>query len=103
MSIDGPEDSCLQAGRNTFLVCTVTSHLTPMVKWVDPNNNEVLTTGTDVRTDDSVTVGNITRLVLNFKPLKTSHGGVYTCISTRFSSKRIIKHLKVRSKNLLDS
>ena len=100
MSVDGP-DSSLKAGSNASLVCTVTSGFTPSVKWVDPDNNQVLTTGTDVRTDDPVTVGNTTSLVLNFDLLRTSYGGNYTCISTlsepySFSSKRVTKYLQVK-------
>ena len=100
MSITGHPNPLL-AGGNYSLICVVTSDFAPTVQWLDPNTNEVITTtGTSVTTDNPVTNGNTTELVLNFDPIHTSHGGIYACISTvgeTGSYRRETRYIRVQS------
>ena len=89
------------AGGNYSLICTVFSDFPPTVQWLDAEGNEV-----DVFSD-SMTInqqfyGKTTILTLNFDPLKTSHSGLYSCVSniTQFVYKRNTTELVVDSKLL---
>ena len=81
VDITGPSNPLSAGGKHT-LTCTVTSDLSPTVKWLDPDNNEVDGSDVAVVMDDMVANGNTTTLLLHFDPLKTSHGGTYACVST---------------------
>ena len=102
--IDGPTNP-LPAGGSYSFTCTVTSDLPPTVKWLDPDDNSV-----DVGSDISVTMsqpvtdGNTTTVVLNFDPLKASHGASYSCVSTvsePSSFRRMRKHIEVQRKTFV--
>ena len=74
------------AGEMLTLTCrvTVVEGLTvqPDVEWADPGDGPV------IRDMNNVTVGSVMRSgsestrVLEFSPLRTSHGGQYTCRAT---------------------
>ena len=92
---------CPDAGSNFSVNCTVTSDFVPVIKWLYPNSNQVLTSRNDVWVEPPHTVGNTTTLELRFTPLKTAHGGEYVCVSTiskPLSYKRMTKDIKVKSK-----
>ena len=98
VSITGPPNP-LPCGGIYSLDCTVISDLTPTVQWLGLNNQMIATTGT-VRTDNPVTNGNTTHLILHFDPTYTSHGGTYACISTvseTGSFRRQTRHIQVQS------
>ncbi len=71
----------LLAGEKYSLTCTVTSDLPHSVKWLDPNLNEVDASNTSKATYQTVLDETTSTLILNFDPLKTSHGGNYSCLS----------------------
>ena len=54
------------------LICSVDVPGTPFIQWQYSN-------GSDVTTGDGITVS---EGVLTFNPLRTSHGGEYTCQET---------------------
>ena len=65
------------AGDNFTLTCTVTSDRPPSLSWT---GSGVGSKGVVVH---SQTVNGFTStLVIEFSPLRTSHGGVYTCLSS---------------------
>ena len=101
MSIDGPANP-LPAGGSYSVNCTAVSDLSTSIKWLDPSDKEVTPSGSDVWTDIPSTEGNETILVLHFDPIKTSHGGVYYCISTvnePLSYKRTTRSIIVQSES----
>lgn len=99
VEITGPANP-LSAGEKYSLTCTVTSDLPPSVKWLGPGNHAVDGSDVSVRMLEPVTQGNTTTLVLYFDPIKTSHGGTYTCtsISNLKLKKQSSTHVKVQSK-----
>ena len=103
--VEHPSSPLLASSKYT-LTCTVTSDFPPTVKWLDPENNEVN------GSDGYVTIGqptldeNCTTLVLSFDPVKISHGGVYSCISTikePYLQKKAMQRLTVQSKSNIGS
>ena len=60
------------AGQMYTLTCSVIVPGTPSIQWQYSN-------GSDVTTGDGITVS---AGVLTFNPLRTSHGGEYTCQAT---------------------
>ena len=100
VQVEGSSSPVL-AGSKYSMTCTVTFDLPPLVKWLDPLNNEV--NGSDVSmTTITIEEWNTTTVVLQFDPLKTSHGGVYTCvslISQPYLYKEVVKTLTVQSKS----
>ena len=81
MSITGPPNPLLASWKYS-MICIVVSDLTPTVQWLDPNDQVISTTGTSVKTDNPVTNGNTTIVMLHLDSIHTSHGGTYACIST---------------------
>ena len=65
----------LIVGGEYSLTCTVVSDFPPTVQWLHSNNNNVINRPPDRD-------GNVTILTLTIGRLKTSHGGVYSCLST---------------------
>ena len=101
MSITGSPNPLL-AGGEFSLNCIVVSDFMPTVQWLDPNNQVITTTGTSVRTDNPVTNGNTTYVVLHFDSIHTSHGGLYVCTSTvskTGSFKQETRDLQVQSES----
>ena len=99
VNIEGPANP-LPAGGTYSVNCTAISDLPTSVKWLDPNDKEVTLSGSDVWIDSPLTEDNETVLVMHFDPVKTSHGGVYTCISTvsqPLSYKRTTRNIIVQS------
>ena len=80
MTIASPSNPLPAGGKYSF-TCTVTSDFPPTIKWLDPDGNEVDGSDISITTNQPELDGNTTTLVLNFDPLKTSHGGIYTCAS----------------------
>ncbi len=76
---------------------------TPTIVWLGPGGSPV-SNGSDI-TVNMVTMGNETRLSLNFLPLNSTHGGEYSCnVSVNVPylnvklSKVVVKSLVVTSK-----
>ena len=71
----------VMAGDFLVLTCHVRSDDPSIVEWLDPN-------GVPVRNSDLIFVdgpfvdGNKTTLHMYFRPVHTSHAGVYTCRSS---------------------
>ena len=89
----------MPAGDKYTLTCNVTAEFAHSVKWLDSNNTEI---------DDPdiaiviVSDDNTTSLLLHFDPLKTSHAGTYTCVSSisePTSIKMATRNLLVQSKS----
>lgn len=51
------------------------------IRWVGPDGIAI-TSGGSLQLESSQVSGNVNYLTLQFSPLYTSHGGVYTCEST---------------------
>ena len=79
VSIDGTSNSS-SAGDKYTLICNVTAEFTHSVKWLDSTNNTV--NDPDITMVTVPNGVNTTSLLLHFDPLKTSHAGTYTCVST---------------------
>ena len=97
VSIDGAANP-LSAGDKYTLTCNVTAEFAHSVKWLDSNNTDV----NDDITMVTVSGGNTTSLLLHFDPIKTSHAGTYTCVSSisePTSIKMATRNLQVRSKS----
>ena len=93
------------AGQSYNLTCTVTmknTSGTPMVGWLDHNNNP-LHSSSDIIVTDTVTVDCFTYITtLQFTTLHTSHGGQYTCQATLGTlNSTAVVNITVLSKNLL--
>ena len=71
------------AGDSYTLTCTVevVEGLVPVVQWLDPFSNTIVSGG-DFTVGDPTIDGTTTTLTLTFNPLRTSHGGEYTCRAT---------------------
>ena len=74
------------AGEMLTLTCrvTVVEGLTvqPDVEWADPGDGAVMSDVNDVTVGSVMRSGSESTLVLEFSPLRTSHGGQYTCRAT---------------------
>ena len=81
MNISGPANP-LSAGEKYSLTCSIIADLSPTVKWLGPDNQEVNTSDPSLSVGAPVTNADTTTLVLNFDPIEASHGEVYTCRST---------------------
>ena len=69
------------AGETYSLVCSVTEDVdgltgSPSVHWIGPDGSTV------VPTIESTSNQTSSSLTLNFRPLMTSSGGLYTCLAT---------------------
>ena len=72
------------AGQAINLTCTVTRGQnlsgTPDVQWLGPSGNVFLSGSNGIVVDDTAMVSNSTFVrTLQFTPVRTSHGGLYTC------------------------
>ena len=65
------------AGESFTLTCTVVSDRPPIMNWI---GNGLSSEGIVVHSQ-AVSGFNST-LVIEFHPLRTSHGGIYTCVSS---------------------
>lgn len=79
VSIEASSDM-LTAGQDLTLTCTVVSDGPPHVRWIGPDGQPISREGITV--SPHTASGLITTLQLMFLPLRTSHGGTYTCISS---------------------
>ena len=81
-----------KAGEKLTLTCTVRSKVPAMVKWVTENGDPVLNPSNVIvspqRMDCLIHTVNI-----SFDPLKMSHVGIYTCISSNRQSRIEDKYL----------
>ena len=95
------------AGDDHILTCTVNSELPANLKWIRIINK------TQVEVDNTTTItvsaqiisDRITNKSITFKPLLTSHAGVYKCISVlnnmgqkALSTKELEHPVKIKSK-----
>ena len=76
------------AGQDLTLTCTVVSDRPPLLRWIGPNGEPV--SGEGIAMSPPIASGMTTRLQLIFLPLHTSHGGIYTCISSVNTSSGIV-------------
>ena len=98
VEISGPSNP-LSAGDKYSLTCTVTSDLPVSVQWLDTSDDEVDGSDVSLKMGETVVEGNTTTLILHFDPIRTSHGGTYTCKSTTdelSSEKTALRHVKVQ-------
>ena len=92
------------AGQAVNLTCTVTRGRnmsgTPDVQWLGPSGNVLLSGSDGIVVDDTATVSNSTFVrTLQFTPVRTSHGGLYTCQAMADSvNRRKAINLTVQSK-----
>ena len=68
------------AGENYTLTCTVMSDRPPIMKWIGLEGNDV--SGEGVIVHSQFISGFNSTLLLEFLPLRTSHGGIYMCVSS---------------------
>ena len=80
VNISGPYNP-LSSGGKYSITCNVTSDLSTSVWWLGPDNQEVDGTHPSVNMI-GYTKNGTTTLVLLFDPIKTSHGGTYSCKSS---------------------
>ena len=107
MTIEVP--ALLEAGGVYNISCIVTSDISPQVKWMGPNGKDISGEDNKRRDDsggvmlgDEVVTGKQTILSLSFSPLRTSHGGRYTCMSVVESPpsvKTATKDMIIKSKS----
>ena len=105
-----PYEETSIAGDNHTLTCTVNSDLPANLKWVriiDGEQFEVENTST-ITISKQIVSDNITKKRITFKPLLTSHGGRYVCVSVLtnmapklISTKELEYEVKVKSKYLM--
>ena len=84
------------AGDNHTLTCTVNSELPANLKWVRIINGEqfeVVNTSTITVSAHNVS-DEITQKWITFKPLLTSHGGKYACVSVLYNISRRVQSTK---------
>ena len=81
VNISGPSNP-LSSGGKYSVTCNVTSDLSTSVWWLGPDNQEVDGTDPSVNMIGPYTKNGTTTLVLLFDPIKTSHGGTYSCKSS---------------------
>ena len=110
----------LEAGGVYNISCIVTTDIRPHVKWMGPDGKDIsaedigsgtgiaqaTATDSNITTGSPVIMGNQTILSLSFSPLRTSHGGRYTCMSvveSPTSVKTATKDVIVTSKYLVNS
>ena len=92
------------AGQAVNLTCIVTRGQnmlgTPDVQWLGPSGNVLLSGSDGIVVDDTATVSNSTFVrTLQFTPVRTSHGGLYTCQAMADSvNRRKAINLTVQSK-----
>ena len=105
VAVQGPSTP-IPVGRNATYTCVITSDFVPTLQWLDKLNNPVTTSGDSVWTLPQYTIGSKTYMKLNFNPVKSSHGGSYTCksvithsSSTNSTSRRVLVKRKC-NKNL---
>ena len=94
MEIQASSDSPV-AGELFTLTCTCASNTQPQVTWIDPSGESI---NGDLQ-DDTGLISTLT-----FNPLRTSHGGTYTCVSyiaSPHSRQDAVYSLTVQSKHLL--
>ncbi len=93
LTIDGSPNPLL-AGETLTVTCNACSEFLPSLKWIDSQNNKMITIEGDVMIGSHVLEGrNCTSLSLTFNSLKTSQGGRYTCVSVvdiPFSKRKIV-------------
>ena len=85
VTLTPPSPPVTTAGDHLNITCTATVianlAVAPTLEWLDPCSRDV-TTGPrnpySTRTENNTT--EFTKM-LHFQPLKTSHGGVYTCVA----------------------
>ena len=88
-------------GSNTTLTCVVISAFSPSVQWLDKNNNLVTFSGDFIWMEEPYTIGRATYVHLNFDPIRSSHGGWYTCksvISNPASTNSTSKMVSIKCK-----
>ena len=94
------ESGLPHAGEVYTLVCSVeVSPGSPNVTWM--HDGRVVSSEANITVGDMETTGTTTTLTLTFNPLRTSHGGVYTCQSVVGKSElteTAIKAVTVESK-----
>ena len=92
------------AGQSVNLTCIVTRGQnmsgTPDVQWLGPSGNVLLSGNDGIVVDDTAMVSNSTFVrTLQFTPVRTSHGGLYTCQAMADSvNRRKAINLTVQSK-----
>ena len=100
LTIDGSSNPIL-AGETPTLTCNVCSDFLPSVKWINSQNDEMITVEGEVMIGAPVFDGdNCTSLSLTFNSLKTSQGGRYTCqsvVDSPFSEKKSTRDIIVKS------
>lgn len=67
------------AGQNFSLTCTVSSERSTQLRWIGPDGQPVNGEGIIVSSQDVGTLNSSHQIL--FLPLRTSHGGLYTCVS----------------------
>ena len=90
------------AGESFSLTCTVTLAVgdsligDPVVQWIGPDGGSINSDTRHLMTNDS-TVTYVS--TLEFTPVQTSHGGLYTCQATSTSGRVMdVKTLTMQSK-----
>ena len=78
LSVEASSDFPI-AGQNFTLTCTVISDRPALLKWIGPDGQSVSGEGIIVSSRDTGTLNSSHQV--SFYPLRTSHGGIYTCIS----------------------
>ena len=100
VNISGPSNP-LSSGGKYSITCNVTSDLSTSVWWLGPDNQEVDGTHPSMNMIGPYTKNGTTTLVLHFDPIKTSHGGAYSCkssINELVSRKTRTRNVEVQSK-----
>lgn len=100
------EEGVPMAGRTFTLLCRVVlpDGLTtqPQIAWLSPQGNTLTSEG-EVTVGNQVVAGNPSRLttyMVQFSPLLTSHGGMYTCLATLSSPYGTILQSATRTQNI---